>query len=332
MLYERRAVGVEIDFGARAYGACRRLREQPVERRLGRRRRAGTRLIRGRDDEPGADVVRVAEAVRIEAALVLIDRVALGPIQAEHDIAAVVRAVHAQEHAAAGVAGIALVGLTALDVHIHALEVLLQDEVHDTGDGVGTVHRRSTTGDRLDTLDGGQRDGVQINHETCVARLPALAIDQHQVAVVAQAAQVDGGRARRLRRSRLHLAGELGGRWHELGLLVQDRLDVGRGSIVQRIRTDRRDRARGFEVARARNTRTGDGDFGKCLFTGRRGRRALIGGGRRVCRESRLRQRGTADRGGNGHGYQVPRRAKGHRSTLLISHILRGHTHPPEQS
>ncbi len=82
-----------------------------------------------------------------------------------------------------------------LTVELEALEVLLQDEVGHAGDGVRAIGRRGTARDDLDALDGGRRDGVDVDDARGVARRGATAIEQHEVAVGTEAAQRHGGRA-----------------------------------------------------------------------------------------------------------------------------------------
>ena len=77
------------------------------------------------------------------------------------------------------------------DLQVHAGEVLLGDEVHDTGDGVGTVGGHGSAGQRVNALDEGQRDIVQIDNAAKAGRGQALTVEQDEVAVGAEAAKID---------------------------------------------------------------------------------------------------------------------------------------------
>ena len=108
-----------------------------------------------------------------------------------------------------------------LTVEGHAFEVLLVDDVHDTGDGVGTVDGRSAARQHVDALDELRRDGVvvhrgrarQTGHE-------AAAVNQRQRAIDAEIAQIDRRDASaRGQEVRIRAAQ---GRCAERGILEQD--------------------------------------------------------------------------------------------------------------
>ena len=77
-----------------------------------------------------------------------------------------------------------------------AFEIVLQDEVDDAADRVRAVHGRRAARDRLDALDRGRRNRVHVDDHRALTGMPA-AVDQHQVAVRAEAAQVDSADADR---------------------------------------------------------------------------------------------------------------------------------------
>jgi hypothetical protein len=85
-----------------------------------------------------------------------------------------------------------------LHIQLHALEVVLHDEVHDAGDGVRTVGRRGAAGQDVHPLDQLRRNLVDVGSRVRVAGVrvadaESAAIHQHQGALRAEAAQVDGG-------------------------------------------------------------------------------------------------------------------------------------------
>ena len=69
------------------------------------------------------------------------------------------------------------------------------DEVHHTGDGVRTVQRRCTVGEDFNSLNGRQRQQVQVNALPCAGQrlasviCHAATIEQHQRALRSQTTQ-----------------------------------------------------------------------------------------------------------------------------------------------
>ncbi|MCW1776788.1 hypothetical protein NB693_20440 [Pantoea ananatis] len=88
--------------------------------------------------------------------------------------------------AAALARAVAAAGLAVVGRDFAALEVLAQDEVDHAADGVGAVHRRGADLQHFDVVDHVGRDRVD------VVVLDAVAVDQDQRALLAQAAQGDG--------------------------------------------------------------------------------------------------------------------------------------------
>src|SRR5690606_15651860 len=84
-------------------------------------------------------------------------------------------------------------GGAVLGVDFEAFEVVTQDEVGHTADGVGTVHGRGTAGDHFDALDQGRGDGVDVRHHQSIDRGRTLAVYQYQVAVGTETTQRHGG-------------------------------------------------------------------------------------------------------------------------------------------
>ncbi len=118
---------------------------------------------------------------------------------------------------------------------IEALEILLQDEVHDAGDGVGAVHRRGAAGDDFHALDRRGGDRVDVDDEQGVGGLRAAAVDQHEIAIGAEAAQVQRRGAGCLTGACLRAGDELVVAGNELRKLLQHRFDRSRGRLFERI-------------------------------------------------------------------------------------------------
>ena len=187
------------------------------------------------------------------------DRLAHIELEAEQGIPAL--AGTATNHLRALVVATALLGAAGPHVHVHTLKAVLEDDVDHTGDGVGAIHRRRTGRQDLDALD--QRTGnvgqVDHVHRALVGQRVvglAAAVDQHQRAVRAQPAQVDG----------------VGGRGegvaevlplHVAGVFSQGAQRVERVAVALRVdllAADHGHRRRPFDTG-ARNARAGDLHF-----------------------------------------------------------------------
>ncbi len=208
------------------------LREQRVDHGLpGRVRTAGEHLaarVAGGLNEIGAWIVRVAPAIDVEVAFALEHALTLGPVETEHDVALVVGAVHAHERADVAFLAVALLGDARLRVDVESLEIFLQHEVHHAGDGIGAVHRRRSAGDDFDALNrrGGNR--VDVDDEQGVRGLRTAAVDEDQIAIGAEATQVQRRGARRLGGACLRAGDELIVAWNELRKLLQHRFNRSR--------------------------------------------------------------------------------------------------------
>jgi len=168
-----------------------------------------------------------------------------------------VAAIKVAAHQQADILGftVVAVGDAVLGVDFDAVEVLLQAEVDDAGDGVRTVGGGFTAGHDFDALNQARRNGVQVDRAVRVGRRDTAAIHQDQGAVGAEAAQFD-----------LRLAGTagvVGGGGHgrnELGQFVQKGFDRHDAGILQGFSTDRHDRGVG-PIVLAGDARAGDNDF-----------------------------------------------------------------------
>ncbi len=88
-------------------------------------------------------------------------------------------------------------GLAITHRQFGALEVLLGDDVHHAGHGVGAVDRRGAVLQHFDAFDQRDRDHVEVDRTVGAGAAVdhAAAIEQHERAVDAQATQVDLGGA-----------------------------------------------------------------------------------------------------------------------------------------
>src|SRR5262249_40675831 len=140
-------------------------------------------------------------------------------------------------------AAITVVGDAVLRRNFHALVVVLEDEVHDAGHGVRTVHGRGAAGDDVHALDETGRNGADVNDARGRRGGNALAVDEDQGAVRAEAAQVEGREvftALVVRRA--------GVARDQLGKVVQKGFDGDRTGQVEGFRIDGRDGARSVEL------------------------------------------------------------------------------------
>ncbi|KAG0770902.1 hypothetical protein G6F22_016977 [Rhizopus arrhizus] len=97
-----------------------------------------------------------------EVALARVDRLAHIELEAEQAVPALTGT--AADHLHALVVATALLGTASAHVDVHALEVVLEDDVDHAGDGIGAVHRRCTGSQHLDALDQRARNVGQVDH------------------------------------------------------------------------------------------------------------------------------------------------------------------------
>src|SRR5690606_6223087 len=86
---------------------------------------------------------------------------------------------------------VALVGDVVLGLEFDAVELPLRDDVDDTGHGIGAVDGGGAVPEDLDPVNDGHGQGVQVHHAVDADGGRALAVDQHQGPVGAQAPQGD---------------------------------------------------------------------------------------------------------------------------------------------
>src|SRR5690606_34931317 len=163
---------------------------------------------------------------------------------------------------------VALLGEAILATHDNTVEVVAQVEVGHAGKGVRTVHRRGAAGDDIDAVEQEGRNGVEVGDLRRIEEHVAAAVDQHQVPLRAQAAQVEGGDAA------ARVVGEGRRAGNDLRQRVDDVFDGGRTGQREFLVLDDRQRAGRGEVA-AQDARAGDDD-GFALFDGSSAGRARI--------------------------------------------------------
>ena len=143
-----------------------------------------------------------------------------------------------------------------LGVEGDPFEVLLHHEVHNARDGVGAVHGRSAARFDFNAIHHGARDEVQVGAgRTRLTGHQATAVDQHQGARAAEAAEVDGRAAGCAVRDRRALSRE------RLRQGVDDVFNAGRALRLDVRRRQHRNRADRGQVG-LRDARAGD-DHGR---------------------------------------------------------------------
>src|SRR5690606_20050294 len=151
---------------------------------------------------------------------------------------------------------VAFLGQPVLAVEIEAFEVVLHDEVDDTRNGVRAVRRGSAARDDLDAFNEGCGNGVRIDN--CAAAGLAhrtTTVDQHQVPVRTEPAQVDERATARTRVVRLRTDVR-----RDLGQGVEVVIEGYMAADFQRRLVDRVNRAFRDSVT-FRDARTRDGNF-----------------------------------------------------------------------
>src|SRR5690606_18921004 len=148
--------------------------------------RSGADVRFGISPKPG--IVRV---VALEQFLAGVER------HRQADIAAAVGEIGADDTGNLIFETVAFVANAELSVELDALEVLLQDEVGNAGDGVGTVSGRGTARNDFNALKRSRGDSRHVHRAVGVARRAATSVDQHQGTVSTNAAQRNCRSARR---------------------------------------------------------------------------------------------------------------------------------------
>ncbi len=250
-----RAVFVPVEIAAAAHasgvGGVRhddalRLVEYPIHGTA--QRRVGAV---GGEVGAGVDQLRrigrsVAQCVVPEIRVVRVNRVALRKLEPQHDVAAAVAAIDAEQCRRPRLVTRTVLHGAGLNVEVEALEVSLEDEVDDARDGVRAVHRRRAARDHFHALDRRGWNRVDVHSHRRVDRYGSIAVDQNEISIGAESSQAHRRRARGQRREVVrHLALILqlrhalrGG--NELRQLVQRRFEPDRvllleGAAIERL-------------------------------------------------------------------------------------------------
>ncbi len=252
-----RAVGriAAADDEARNAGSARAAAVERIVRRVG-----------GYGQRAGAEVARILADLAQRAVAEVHGRVAAAvrrvdarderqiPGLAVHDVALGQLEI-ARPHQVGDVAVAVVLIEAVLRIDAHAFEVVVHDEVHDTGDGIGAVYGGCAARQHFDTLDQRGRNLVEIRRCRAVLRRVArhqpAVVDQHQRALRTEIAQVDGRGAGRAVRD---VAAEVGERLRQV---VDQVLDARDALDLHGFRADRGDRTDAGEV-RLRDARARD--------------------------------------------------------------------------
>ena len=158
------------------------------------------------------------------------------------------------------VEAVAALGHTGAGAELQALELTVEHKVDHTADRVSAVLGRGATGDDVDILDEALGQHADVDRTAAVILHHARAVEQHQRALSAQAAQVDvagAGVAEQCARTAL---GRFGlEQLRQLVELVSQR--SARVVLLQIGRNHRGDGHRGRHASDLTDAGTGDGDF-----------------------------------------------------------------------
>jgi len=88
---------------------------------------------------------------------------------------------------------IVITGAPPVGAELNSFKIPAQDKVGHSCDRVRAIHNRRAAGEDIDALQQRHRDGIGIDHIIDIERDRAASVDQHQSAVIAKPAHVDGG-------------------------------------------------------------------------------------------------------------------------------------------
>ncbi len=177
------------------------------------------------------------------------------------------------QRGAIGIAVTFVRGHATVDVRLEAFKAGVEDEVRDARDRVGAVGRRGTAGHDTDIRNEALWQQVDIGIARDIGWHHAPTIEQHEVAVGAEVAQVEET-ADAQRGAATNRTGRGGARHRrQLGQRLRDGLRIVLQQLFGRQRRDRRWRGHAF----ANDSRAGDDDllevFFDRIFCGKCGRR-----------------------------------------------------------
>ena len=293
-----------------------------LTQRISRRRRQVTveeilvvAAIGGHDAE-------VAERARAQ-----LDAFTLVVVQVQRNVTAAFGDIGAQGQVGTVFLAIVVAGLRITALEFNAFKIVLQNKVDRARDGVRAIHCRGTAGDDVDPVKEGGRNAGHIDHAIDVVGRDPLTVDQDQVTLGPQSAQVDRRHARGAVVHIVPVAG-LGDRQ-----AADDLLDLSRLLQSDFLRADRRDRA-GRGKARYGNPRAGDDDFVKLRLVLRSGlchRRCGEGQGGEAADHRRRQQPNTGFLGSQGESPDVDSsRFRGVAALKWNSPFPRGQIPPPQ--
>ena len=192
-------------------------------------------------------------------------------LRARHDVAATVEHLRAAGDADVLVVAVA-VRRAEVEIDLHPLEVFVEQDVDDAGNGVRPVRGRRTARDHFQSVDQHARNGVELHAVAVVGRHVPLRIDERQrpgAEERVQAAQIRECGAD----EECAATGILRLKVRDVGRDLRHQVgDVDDAQALHVLIVDDGRRSRGVVVI-APDARSRDGDF---LETGRRCRRWLL--------------------------------------------------------
>ena len=152
------------------------------------------------------------------------DRIAVEVVEHHHSVAFVIGKVAAESQRHVSAVAVAFAGLIELGANLDPLEIVSQDEVHDSANGIRTVNGGCTAGHNFYTLYEGGWNIVDIGSLAGIKKCVTAAVDQHQAALATEPAKVQSCGASR---------GRIGGRVrrcgplrHKLRHVIQNFFDI----------------------------------------------------------------------------------------------------------
>ena len=200
-------------------------------------------------------------AVGVPAPVVREDRVrAVHVVRRNDDAAPVVREAGTGRELKPIAAMIEQVGITRLGAAADAVEILVEHQVDDTGDGVRAPGGRGAAGHDVDALHQDGRHGAEVDDAVDVRGDDALAVEQDKRAVAAELTKVDGVEAGDAADDVVVVGAVVGRRGRaDRGQFANAVADADLGIALKLRFADHRNRRR-LAIAGGRDTRTGDHD------------------------------------------------------------------------
>jgi hypothetical protein len=177
-------------------------------------------------------------------------------VEAGHDVPAAAAEAGAAGQRQPALLAVVLPGYAARNRRPDALQVVLEDDVDDPGDGVRTVGGRGAAGDHLDAIDEQGGNDLEVDRAGGRRRHVAAAVNQDQGAALAQTAQIGVDLAAAARGDpggvgRIDLA--------EARDLLEHFADGRRLAVLDRLAAEHGEGGRGLDAGG--QARTGDDDL-----------------------------------------------------------------------